>query len=696
MRARAAVSLLVLALAQVARAASPPVAPVRTPPAGAASGSPKPARAPAPPPPGARPKGPAKPSAKASRTPGKPNEAARRAIAGGPTQSDAARGAETTELAALRAAEQELFPPASPPAGVAWPNDGPAPLPALPDQPVVDASGLPPRHSVAAPTPDPTIEGRELGWLRTLTLPALPVRWDARLVRYLTFYRDDPRGRALAAAWMRRSGRYTPLVLRALRAEGVPDDLLWVALVESGFDPAVRSPAGAAGLFQLMPDGARIYGLQVDRWLDERLDPTRASEAAAKFLSDLHRRFGSWELALAGYNMGYGGLLAAIRKYNTNDFAKLSEVEAGLPWETTLYVPKIVAMAVVAKNPAAFGLEGVEPDPAVALDAVAAPPGTSIAAVASAAGVPEHDLEALNPQLRAGRTPPQAPGDTTRPTTNVYVPAGRGEAATLALARAAREPIELERRTLRFGESLDMLAASVGTTRARLADLNGVRSDETVRAGTVLLVPPGSGAARPLEKADKTVVVVASATSVPQGRRRVFYRVLSGDTLAEVSDALSVAVDDLCRWNAIDASARLHDGMTLVALVPEAADLARVVHLEEGDARALVVGSDEFFAHFEALRGRRRSSFTVQKGDTWERVAKRTGLTIGQLERINRRSRTDPLAPGESLVVYLAADARPHAGEKPAPSSSPEPLEPVVAPHPEELPQARAPGHENR
>ena len=127
---------------------------------------------------------------------------------------------------------------------------------------------------------------------------------------------------------------------RVLREQGLPEDLIWVSLVESGFDPAIRSPAGAAGLWQLMPDGARIYGLVVDRWIDERLDPERSTDAAARYLADLHRRFGAWELALAAYNMGYGGLLAAIRKYNTNDYWELSRFESGIPFETALYVPR--------------------------------------------------------------------------------------------------------------------------------------------------------------------------------------------------------------------------------------------------------------------------------------------------------------------------------------------------------------------
>ena len=162
-------------------------------------------------------------------------------------------------------------------------------------------------------------------------MPELPVRWDARVVRYLDYYRSDPRGRNLVQAWVRKSGRYGAAMRRVLEEQGLPDDLVWVSLIESGFDPAVRSPAGAVGLWQLMPEGARAYGLVVDRWIDERLDVERSTEAAARYLSDLHRRFGSWELALAGYNMGYGGLLASIASTAWSDAKCIGGPEPGQP-----------------------------------------------------------------------------------------------------------------------------------------------------------------------------------------------------------------------------------------------------------------------------------------------------------------------------------------------------------------------------
>jgi membrane-bound lytic murein transglycosylase D len=514
-------------------------------------------------------------------------------------------------------------------------------------------------------------------------MPDLPVHWNSRLIRYLDFYKNDARGRSIATIWLRRSGRYEASLKKLLRTNNVPEDLFWVSMVESAMNPVAYSPVGAAGLWQFMPETGRQYGLVVDRWIDERLDPERSTIAASKFLQDLYRRFGTWELALAAYNMGYGGLLSAIRKYNTNDFWDLCQYEAGIPWETTLYVPKIISLAILAKNPAAFGLEGVQKDPIVAYDSVNVGPGVALASVAAAAKISLDSVQSLNPQILAARVPPQAKDASGM--WAVRVPSGMGAKVNLnILKEKSREP-PLERHVVRFGESLQDIAQARGTTMRNLATINALANDEVPRPGTVLLVPirpsgvPGEDA-----KTGKSVVVVAYDLPAPAGYRRLFYRVVPGDTLTTIAGAFSVSPDDLRRWNALDPIGRLQEGMSLLVMVPLERDVSNIMARADNDVRVMVVGSDEFFEHFEALKDRVRTTITVGPTDTWQTIARRAGLSVGMLERINRRPRSSKLVNGERLVVYVAANSpmakqngsgANHANKKPStPTATPDAL----------------------
>lgn len=606
-----------------------------------------------------------------------PSTSAQKAIAGAPSPSEAAAGPESPELRAMREAELDLFAPgAAPSLGSPWPSD----LPSAPKGPLAasGSGGLPPAPS-EAPAPPAAVGGKSLAWLGTLKMPDLPVRWDARVVKYLEFFRDDPRGKKILAVWWKRSGRYRELIQESLRARSMPEDLAWVAMVESGFDPTIKSPAGASGLWQFMPDAARIYGLSVDRWADGRHSPMRATSAAIAYLADLKKRFGSWELALAAYNMGYGGALATVKRFNSNDYWELSRYENGLPWETTLYVPKIIALAVVSRNPQVFGLDAIVPEPSLKGDAVDVPAGTDLKAVAQIAGCTLKELETLNPELRAGRTPPALekpePGLVAKDEAlyTILVPTGKSASVKDANAKLAPKGHALEKYVVRFGETLDQIAAARKITRQKLVELNGISKDEAVRGGTVLLVPQIAGLVAPSSPyatpdASKPIALVPGVAFAFPDRQRLFYRVLVGDTLREIADAFGVSVDELKTWNAIEPTARLQEGMTLQVFAPKSADLGRVVFLKEGEVKILAVGSDEFYDHEEAAHGRKRATVLAAGSETLEQLGKKHGLSPAKMEKINRRPRSDVLAKGEAVIVYLPIAGAPSAPATPAPA----------------------------
>jgi membrane-bound lytic murein transglycosylase D len=634
----------------------------------------------------------------------------RRQVAGGPTLDDTSAGADTPELRALHAAERELFPPASPSLGSQWPQELPFPVATSEDRPRVHASGLSPVPPASAP---PANDGvKDMTWLSKLDMPDLPIRWDARVVKYLEFFKDDPRGRSTLTTWLRRSGRYRESIRKVFRKKGLPEDLTWLAMIESGFEPIARSPVGAMGLWQFMPDTGKIYGLSQDRWVDQRMSFPASTEAAADFLADLYRRFGSWDLAMAGYNMGYGGVLSAVRRYNTNDYWALAKLEGSFPWETTLYVPKILAAAIVARNLAAFGYQDVTVDPPLEGEDVPVGPGIALATVATACGVTTKEVEQLNPELRASRTPPSgtavagaagAIGAVGQDDWAVKVPAGKASGCTQNLAKAKREQPVMERYVVRFGETLEQIAQARKVSVSKLVELNAITPGEVVRGGTILLVPKTTASALTTvsdrqsdarKAGEKPVVVVPQDMFVYPDRKRVFYRVQVGDTVRDVCATFKVTPDELRRWNDIDPSARLVEGMTMQVFASSDCDLSRIVVLGESDVRTVVAGTDDFFHHWDE-KGRRRLVVTAKAGDTLESIGKQHGVTTNLMERINRRGRGEALAAGDRVVVWV-----PGAGQATSPNAqatlsrpgSPAAVEPTptpplgAAPSPEMLP----------
>ncbi|MBP9113178.1 MAG: LysM peptidoglycan-binding domain-containing protein, partial [Polyangiaceae bacterium] len=488
-------------------------------------------------------------------------------------------------------------------------------------------------------------------------------------LKFIEFFRDDPKGRMLFASYLKRSAKYRETISDELRKKNVPVDLMWLVMVESGFEVKARSSAGAMGPWQFMAETGKLYGLRVDRWLDERMDVPAATRAAADYLFDLYKRLGNWDLALAGYNYGYVGVVNAIRKFNTNDFWQLAQTEGGLPWETSLYVPKMHALAVMAKNPKLFGFEAPN-DATPNLDTVRVRPGTAFQQIALWAGTTKKEIDDLNPEYRASRTPP--PEKDAPEAYVVRVPASKGALVEVAMAKAKLPPLP---RTIsvKLGDTPETLAAENKITVAQLTEANDLRREEVLRPGTTLIVPDpkpvreatavlthqGSslGATAPamaatLQPNDKPVVTIPDEIFVYPDRRRLFYRIAVGDTLVDVASAFHVTLDDLSRWNKVDMSARLQEGMVLQVFPPSGSEI-RARALEEKDVRILVVGSDDFYSYWESLKGRRRVVLAARTGDTLESLAKEYALEAPSLERINHRNKKSAYREGDLVVLYI-------------------------------------------
>jgi membrane-bound lytic murein transglycosylase D len=238
-----------------------------------------------------------------------------------------------------------------------------------------------------------------------LDQPDIPVGRHPEVRKYVRFFAKDEKGRKTFAAWLKRSGAYRPLFTEALSKRKLPSDLEAIAFIESGLWPTAKSHAGAVGLWQLMPQTARAYGLTVSEQYDERLSIWAATDAATEHLEDLFARFESWHLALAAYNLGYQGLERRMREYGTTDFWELSKIEGALPRETRLYVPKVLAVALILNNIDKFGFDSVELAPPLKAGVIEVPRAIPLATLARAAGTSIRRLREYNPDLRGEVTP---------------------------------------------------------------------------------------------------------------------------------------------------------------------------------------------------------------------------------------------------------------------------------------------------
>jgi membrane-bound lytic murein transglycosylase D len=535
----------------------------------------------------------------------------------------------------------------------------------LPPELATDAAGA----SAAAKNARPEDLRPDLPWLKDLAVGDLPVRWDARVIKYLEYYKDDPKGHAIMAGWLAAQARFRPMILDALRKAGLPEDLIYVCMIESSYDPWDRSDAGASGLWQFMPAGGRIYGLEQNYWVDERNDPEKSTAAAVIYWKDLYDRFGDWHLALAAYNTGFGAVLKAIAKFNTNDYWTLSSYENGISWGAQIYVPKAIAAAIVGHNRKVFGFDSVQDAPLWDFDRVTVEQSASLAAIAKASGATVDDIRYLNPELKRTRTPAGVKNYVVR------IPRGKKELFARSFPQLRGDWDGFDAYVVRHGERFEDIATTYGLSPQKLRELNGVADIGEVRGGTIIVVPKIDDATREANRkkaeedlyrpdpkqgdpGDPLIVPVADKTLALAGKKRVFYRVVAGDTLDDVADALGVKAPDLAAWNALASDAAIQPRMVLEAFVdPKFDPDARHVALLD-DSRLMIVtsNSDEHLDIVEGRKGRKRVHVQAKKGDTLESLGKPHNLDKYDMARINHMNWSKPLDPGQDVIVYVVVD----------------------------------------
>ena len=364
------------------------------------------------------------------------------------------------------------------------------------------------------------------------------------------------RGRRWFAKWLARSTRLVPIFYEIIDQYGLPRDLVFLAMIESGFSTKARSIASAVGPWQFMPRTGRRYGLRVGFWVDERHDFEKATHAACRLLSTLHRLFdGDWFKAWAAYNAGAGRVRRAMRRSGMEDYWKMIDSRY-LARETKNYVPKMIAAAKISKAPHAYGFEGVSYLPLLQWDTLTTTVARDLKSVAQACG--EEDvarLEQLNPELRTGVTPP----GRAYP---LRVPVGSAAACKEGLAQ---QPLA-ERMTFRYfqvngDDSLEEIAKRHHTTAERILVFNEIKKSQLYDFDE-LVIPV------PLMKSDRVAIVEPDLDRPrggygPSAKRLLVYRVRSGDSLWKISRRFKVGLKKLRAWNGMWRHSNLRIGQKL-------------------------------------------------------------------------------------------------------------------------------------
>jgi membrane-bound lytic murein transglycosylase D len=414
---------------------------------------------------------------------------------------------------------------------------------------------------------------------------------------------------------LERSGRYVPLMKKIFAEEGLPEDLVYLALIESGFIEHAYSWARAVGPWQFIEGTGRIYGLDNDWWHDERRDPVKSTRAAALHLKKLYARFGDWYLAAAAYNAGAGTIQRAIRKTGSRDFFELARRKC-LRAETRNYVPKFIAALKIVREPEAYGFHNLKYLAPLEFDTVTVPTSTDLEVIARLCGTDYKKIKHLNPELKRWCTPPG------KSKYNVKIPSGLG--ATFEKKYAGlpvNERARFKRHQIRSGDTLGGLARRYNIRVRDIKVLNSIDNPRALQIGDNLILPMQDGYNRlPLDELQDDY----------KRSRRKTYRVRKGDSLWTIARRFDVSEKELRVWNRLGWSNTIRPGQRLVVSTKAASS-----------------------RRSPAAKGRYQVEYTVAGGDTLWDIGREFGVSAQDIRGWNNLAGNQVLHPGDKLTLHV-------------------------------------------
>ena len=448
----------------------------------------------------------------------------------------------------------------------------------------------------------------------------IPIVINAKVEQFIQFFQTT--GKKVFSNWLARSEKYIPIMRNLLREAGLPEDLVYLSLIESGFNPYAYSRAKASGPWQFIYLTGKRYGLRSDWWIDERRDPEKSTIAAAKYLKDLYDMFECWYLAAAGYNAGEKKIAAGMKRYRTEDFWELSKYRY-LKRETKDYVPQMIAAALIAKDPEKYGFFGIEYQEPLHYEKVKVPEMTDLRLIAQACEVTLEEIKDLNPELSRWCTPPDFPDYEMK------IPFGKKE---LFLENFeilyTGEKFQFKTHVVKKGETLAKIAKLYRVDLEPMLEMNRLNKKSRLSAGMNLVIPlPKDQGPKPDQTARKKSEGTDQRPTPGETRT---YTIKKGDTLWSIANETGVNLGALSRWNNLHPEKKLIPGDKLRIEMARVSDRSASSH-EKGAGKEMV--------------------YVVKVGDTLGSIAKKFNLTISEIKTWNHLTETDRIRPEDRLKL---------------------------------------------
>lgn len=462
-----------------------------------------------------------------------------------------------------------------------------------------------------------------------------PVVINKQVEMYLNLFQNKQRKQF--ARWLKRSGAYRSMAEQELEKNNLPKDLVYLAMIESGFNQMARSRANAVGLWQFMKGTGRQYHLRVDRYVDERRDALKSTKAAAAYLSDLYKEFGDWHLAVAAYNGGPGKIRGGLKRYKVDNFWELAG-KRYLRLETKRYVPKLIATLLIAKEPEKYGFQNIQYQQPLEYDTLKVGPGMNLAAVAKISNSTTKQIKALNRELRYNKTP------INISQYEVKIPQN---SAVLAKANLNRlhsiVTTGYKTHKIKSGDTLTKICKRYGVNKTTLLKVNNLHSNRLAR-GKNLRIPYSTITYQLLPKGS-TSAMAAYKDSL------ILHRIKKGDTISKIAKRYKVPQKMIVAWNGLKSVHSIRAGQQLALYIKQD-------NLNTGKKRAKISGKNiaqVIRADKKKIDVRNSSSpsfqyYSVRNGDTLWTISRKFRITTADIKKWNRL-KSDLIHPGAKLKL---------------------------------------------